>query len=114
MGEAARRVALTRRHPLSQRKMMVAEPRPHVVQSRVEAHSFVKVDSDRPAVATRDVALSEGSHVKGSFTCWTTAKELGGETGTSACRPSQPPAAVSRENGTRNFREAASHNPYRA
>src|SRR5258708_40364773 len=69
-GDAARRVALIRRHSLSQRKTMNVQPSPHTVQSAVGTHSDAEIDSFGIAVATRGAAVTKGSEVKGSFTCW--------------------------------------------
>src|SRR6185369_10495394 len=69
-GDAARRVALIRRHPLSQRKTTNVEPSPHTVQSAAGTHSDAEIDSLGSSVATRGAAVTNGSEVKGSFTCW--------------------------------------------
>ena len=84
-----------------------SEPNAQIPQITIDTHSM------RCVAGFAETGLGRRSTVKGSLTCLI-AKEIGGTMGSSARRPNQLPAAEKKENGTRNFAEAASHNPYRA
>ena len=108
-GDASRTAARTCRMPLTHRTTMHSAPTAQIAQSPQIA---IDIQS-RGWVTAREGGMLENSGVeKGSLTC-SIANENWEAAGMFARCPNQRPAVDRKENGMRNFVEAASHNQYR-